>query len=88
MPIRHLTVTGTLTAFFIAATQAATNAALLHAVRGATDIEVDLVVAEILADLGRHREVARIGAAELKRHGMFASIEAKQALPVTMDDGA
>jgi hypothetical protein len=68
--------------------QAGAETTLLHPVRRTTDIEVDFVVTEILADLCRRREIARIRAAELKRHGMFASIEAKQALPVTVKDGA
>ena len=38
--------------------QAGAEAAILHAVGRAADIEVDLVIAEILADFGRGREIA------------------------------
>ena len=68
--------------------QAGAETALFHPVRRTTDIEVDFVVAEILADPGSRREIARIGAAELKRHRMLSGIEAKQPLPVAMKDGA
>ena len=60
--------------------QAGAEAAILHPVRRAADIEIDFVIAEILADLRRGREIARIGAAELQRHRMFAGIEAEQPL--------
>ena len=52
--------------------QAGAKAAVLHPIRRTADIEIDFVIAEILADLGRRREIARIGAAELKRDRMFA----------------
>ena len=68
--------------------QAGAEAAVLHPVRRTADIEVDLVIAEILADLRGGREIARIGAAELQRDRMFARIEAEQPLAVAMDDGA
>ncbi len=45
--------------------QASAKAAVLHPVRWAADIEIDFVVAEILADLGACSEVARIRTAEL-----------------------
>ena len=60
--------------------QAGAEAAVLHPIRRAADIEIDFVVAEILADLGRGREIARIGTAELQRHRMLARIEAEQPL--------
>ena len=53
--------------------QTGAKAAILHPVRRTADIEIDFVVAEILADLRTRREIARIGAAELKGYGMFAS---------------
>ena len=68
MPMRHLTVTGTRTRARMAATaarhqlrlrhQAGAEAALLHAVRRAADVEVDLVVAIALADRRRLRQPA------------------------------
>src|ERR1700743_1029263 len=96
MPILHLTVTGIATAVFIAAMQAATSAGsatkagpkppLLHPIRRTTDIEVDFVVADILTNFGGRHQIARIGAAELKRHGMFARIKREQPLPVATQD--
>ena len=91
MPMRHLTVTGTATARRIAATQsrdelglrhqAGAEAALLHPVRRAADVEVDLVVAEVLADArAACGELRRIGAAELQRHRMLLGVEAEQPL--------
>ena len=81
MPMRHFTVTGILTAAFMAATQSATSAgsdhqagaeaALLHAVGRTADIEIDLVIAEILADARASAERGRIAAAELQRHRML-----------------
>ena len=68
--------------------QAGAETALLHPVRRTTDIEIDLVVAEVLADFCRRCEIARVGAAELKRHGMFAFIERQQATPIAANDRA
>ena len=45
--------------------QAGTETAILHPVGRTADIEVDLVIAEILADLRGRCEVARIGTAKL-----------------------
>ena len=61
--------------------QAGAEAAVLHPVRRTADIEVDLVIAEILADLRCDRELARIRAAELQRHRMFASRRSRAAAP-------
>ena len=98
MPSRHLTVTGMPTARFMACDalgdqrrlrhQAGAEAAVLHPVRRAADIEIDLVVAEILADLRSGGEIARVRTAELQRHRMFAGIEAEQPRAIAMDDGA
>ncbi len=68
--------------------QAGAEAAVLHPVGRTADIEIDFVVAEILADLSRGGEIARVGTAELKRDRMLARIEAKQPRAVAMDDGA
>ena len=68
--------------------QAGAEAAVLHPVRRTADIEVDFVIAEILADPGRRREIGRIGAAELQRDGMFGRIETEQPRPIAMQDGA
>ena len=86
MPMRHLTVTGTRHARphgrhavghqLRLGHQAGAEAALLHAVRRAADIEVDLVVAEPLADRRRLRELRRIAAAQLQRHRMLLGLNA------------
>jgi len=65
--------------------QAGTEAAILHAVRRAADIEVDFIVAEILTDLRAGREVRRVRSAELQRHRMFAGVEPEQPLAVAVD---
>ena len=68
--------------------QAGAETAVLHPIRRAADIEIDFVIAEILADFGRGREITRVRAAELQRHRMFAGIETEQTLPIAMNDGA
>ena len=67
--------------------QAGAEAALLHAVRRAADIEIDLVVAVGLADRRRLAERHGIGAAELQRHGMLDLVHAEQARAVAVQDG-
>src|SRR6266852_3090829 len=59
--------------------QTGAEPALLHAIGGAADIEIDLVVAEVGADARALRERRRVGAAELQRHRMLRRIEAEQA---------
>jgi hypothetical protein len=68
--------------------QAGAKPAILHPIRRTADIEVDFVIAEILANFRGRREVARIGAAELKRDGMFACVEAEQPTAIAMNDRA
>ena len=58
--------------------QAGAEAALLHAVGRAADIEIDLVVAEVLADARRFGERRGIAAAELQRDRMLERVEAEQ----------
>ena len=78
MPIRHLTVTGTATARLHGGDafghqrglghQAGAEAALLHPVGRAADIEIDLGIAEILAPARGLGQQRRIAAAKLQRH--------------------
>ena len=68
--------------------QAGAEAAVLHPVRRTADIEIDFVVAEILADLRCGGEIARIRAAELQRDRMLAGIETEQPRAIAMDDRA
>ena len=57
--------------------QASAEAPFLHAIRRTTDIEIDLVIAEVGADARRLGERARVGAAELHRDRMLGRIEAQ-----------
>jgi hypothetical protein len=68
--------------------QARPEAAVLHTIRGAADIDVDFVITEIRADLRSLREVRRLRTAQLQRHRMFARVESKQPRAVAMDHGA
>ncbi len=67
--------------------EAGAEASLLHAVRGATDVEVDLVVAEHFADPRRFAERTGIGPAKLQRHRMIDLVHAEQTCPIAMQDG-
>ena len=66
--------------------QAGAEASLLYPVRGAADVEVDLVVAEALADGGGLREPRGIGAAELQGDRVLFGVEGKQPLAVPVQD--
>ena len=68
--------------------QAGAEAALLHAVRRAADIEIDLVVAEVGADARAFGERARIAAAELQRDRMLRRVVAEQPRAIAVDDRA
>ena len=93
--MRHLTVTGNATAAFIAATQSPTSvgsrhqagaeAALLHAVGRAADIEVDLVIAEIVADLRRLGELRAARSRRAAARQDAPAVEAEQPLAVAME---
>src|SRR5262249_13398139 len=54
--------------------QAGAEAADLHAIRGTTDIEVDLVIAELFGDTRALGKLPRIAAAELERNRMLGRI--------------
>ena len=62
--------------------QAGAEAALLHPLRRATDVEIDLVIAEIRADPRATGERHGIAAAELERHRMLGRIETDQPVAV------
>jgi hypothetical protein len=55
--------------------QAGAERAALHALARAAAIEVDLVVAPLLGEPGRARQVVRLAAAELQRDRMLLGIE-------------
>jgi hypothetical protein len=67
--------------------QAGTEAAVLHPVRRAADIEVDLVVAVAFADGRGLRQPGRIGAAQLQRDRMLRGIEGEQAVSMPVHHG-
>ena len=66
--------------------EAGAEAPGLHPVGGAADVQVDLIVAEGLADPRRLRQFRRVAAAELQGDGVLGRIEAQQTLPVAMQD--
>ena len=66
--------------------QAGTEAALLHPVRRAADIQVDFAVTEILADFRSLGQNRRVTAADLQCHRLLACIEAQQPLAVAVAD--
>ena len=68
--------------------QAGAEPAVLHPIGRTADIEIDFVIAEILADPGRDREITRIRATELQRHRMFDGIETEQTPPIAVKHGA
>jgi hypothetical protein len=59
--------------------QAGAEAALLHPVRRAADVEVDLVVAPVRTDGGGLREPGGLAAAQLQRHWVLVRAEPEQA---------
>ena len=67
--------------------EAGAEAALLHAVGGAADVEVDLGVAEAFTDRGGFCERGRIGAAELQGDGIVGGRVGEQARAVAVQDG-
>jgi hypothetical protein len=67
--------------------QAGAEAAFLHPVRRAAHIEVDLVVAEALANRRGLGEFGGIGAAELKRHGVLLGAEPEQLVQLAVQHG-
>ena len=67
--------------------QAGAEAGVLHPIRGAADVQVDLVVAPRRAELGRAREIVRIGAAQLQRHRVLGRIEAQEPRRIAVQDG-
>jgi hypothetical protein len=68
--------------------QAGAEPAIPDAIGRAANIEVDLVISAVLADLGCDREVTRIGATKLQGHRMLARIKPKQPRPIAMNDSA
>jgi hypothetical protein len=67
--------------------EAGAEAALLHAIGRAADVEIDLVVAQRFADGRRLGELRRIGAAELQRQRFLFSAETQEACAIAMDHG-
>ena len=57
----------------------------LYAVGRTADIEVHLVVAQVLSDARRLRQVRRLAATELDGHRVLHRVETQQAIAVAMD---
>ncbi len=68
--------------------QAGAEAAVLHAVGRAADIEIDLVIAEVGANPRRGRQRLRLAAAELQRDRVLRRIERQEPRPITMQHRA
>src|SRR5450830_476539 len=68
--------------------QAGTERALLHPFGRATAIQVDLVVAPLLAQLGALGQVGRFAAAELQGHRMLFFIEIQMTRDVAVQQSA
>ena len=68
--------------------QAGAKPALLHPVGRAAGIEVDLAVAELLADACRARQRRRVTAAELQRDWLLGRIETKQPRAIAVQHRA
>src|SRR5262249_7789061 len=68
--------------------QARAEAAPLHPLRRAADIEIDLVVAEIGSDACADGERVRLAAAELECDRMLGRIEGEEADAVAVEHGA
>src|SRR5471032_234052 len=68
--------------------QAGAERALLHALGRAAAVQVDLVVAPLLAQPGGDGQVGRIAAAQLQGHRMLFVVEAQVALDVAVDQRA
>ena len=68
--------------------QARAEASLLHAVRRAAGIQIDLVETGIGADARAFRQRARLGAAKLQRHRMLGRIEAQEPRAIAMQHRA
>src|SRR3546814_12037881 len=67
---------------------AGAEAAALHPVARAAEVEVDLVVAARGTFARAGGEVFRLSAAELQRHRVLAGVEGQQAVAVAVQDGA
>ncbi|MNN33726.1 hypothetical protein D3C81_1474950 [compost metagenome] len=70
---------------FRLAHQAGAELARLHPIRGAADVQVDLVIAIGLADPRRLCQLRRVRPAQLQGDRMLDRVEAQQPLAVAMD---
>jgi hypothetical protein len=68
--------------------QAGAKRTLLHALGGAAAVQVDLVVAPLLAELGALGQITRVAAAQLQGDGMLDVVEAQMTLGVAIDQRA
>ena len=68
--------------------QARAEGAALHPLAGAAAVQVNFVVAPLLAQLGCLRQVSRFAAAQLQRQRVFFSVEAQVARHVAVNQRA
>ena len=68
--------------------QAGAEAALLHALGGTADIEIDLVEAEIGGDARGSARLVRLAAAELKRDRVLGRVISEEPRPVAVQNRA
>src|SRR2546430_17494862 len=66
--------------------QAGAEGAARHALARTAAVEVDLVVARLLAGARRRRQLARLAAAELQRDRMLLGIEGQQPRTIAVQD--
>ncbi len=68
--------------------QACAEGPVLHPVARATQVEVDLVIAPVLANFRTLGQLRRVAATELQRHWMLGGVKIQQPFPIAMQDGA
>ena len=66
--------------------QAGPESAALHPLAGATAVEVDLVIAPLLTQLGGQRQVSRLAAAQLQGQRMLFGIEAQMPRHIAVQE--
>ncbi len=67
--------------------QAGAEAAILYPIGGAANVDIHLVIATLLGQLGAACEIGRIAATQLQGDGMFL-LAVPQVIPLAVNDGA
>ena len=68
--------------------QAGAKRSTLDPFAGAAAVEVDLVIAPLLAQLGTVRQIRRVAATQLQGHGVLLRVETQVPRHITMDQRA